>query len=82
VLIVMFVASQTEVPATHAPAAQRSPEAHAWPQAPQFAVSVCVVTQALPQSVQPGWQVAAQVEPLHRPTAFVTGEQLFVQLPQ
>lgn len=39
--------------ATHAPAAQVRPAAHALPQVPQFAASDCTSTQAPPQRVRP-----------------------------
>jgi len=41
---------------THAPAEQTSPVAHALPHAPQFAPSVVVSTQSVPQRVLPGAQ--------------------------
>ena len=43
-----------------APAAQVWPVGQAWPQAPQLAPSVCVLTQAVPQSI---WPVAQPQTP-------------------
>jgi hypothetical protein len=48
------------VPPVHAPLEQVCPVLHALPQAPQFAVSVCMLTQVVPHSVCPlveHWQV-------------------------
>jgi hypothetical protein len=40
----------------HAPLVQLEPEMHAWPHVPQFAVSLCSLTQVLPQSEYPDLQ--------------------------
>jgi hypothetical protein len=63
------VASQTELGATHPPPTHASPAAQAFPQPPQLAGSVWVVTHALPHAVHPGWQAGVQVELTHTATA-------------
>jgi hypothetical protein len=52
------------VPPEQTPAEQLCPVAHAWPHAPQFAVSLLVFTQAAPQNVCPlgHWQLPATHE--------------------
>jgi hypothetical protein len=61
----------------HTPLTQLSPDAHAWPHAPQFEASACTSTHLLPQAV------STLLPHVHRPaTQFMSAPQALSHAPQ
>jgi hypothetical protein len=68
---------------THEPAWQVLPPVHALPHPPQFALSVCSLTHALPQAVWPALQVKVHAPLTHAGTPLVGADvHALPQVPQ